>query len=152
MLVPLILALAAQTPAPATAAPAPPAPAPPAPAPTVRPSGTAADVAIPTDMTRWRELGQGGKMRAFFDRGSVSRQGRMLRYSGRIVYSTPDQQGAVAVNHRGEIDCDRRTFRILGFTTHGPTGAVLLNYTTPTAPEPVPDPSPNEAIRAEFCR
>lgn len=112
------------------------------------------EATIPTDLARWREVRSDGEVRGFYDRNSVRRQGNLLLYRGRIVYPQPDQNGVVALNHEGEIDCGRRTFRILSFSGHGPTGAVLFSHRPPDdAPaEPIGDGSNNEDLHAEFCR
>lgn len=121
--------------------------APPAPA-------ARSDPAVPSDLARWREVPANGDVRGFYDRASVRREGGLLFYSGRIVYRTPDKNGVIALNHDGEIDCARRTFRILAFTGHAPSGAVLFSHRVPAdvPAEPIGRGSNNEALHAEFCR
>lgn len=113
-----------------------------------QPGGSAAP---PPD---WAEVQGGDGVRAFVDRRSISRQGDLLRYSGRVVYPEPDENGIVELLHVGEIGCSARSYRTLSFEALAPGGAVVARYESPPE-EPtiaINAGSNNDALHAEHCR
>ena len=113
-----------------------------------QPSGSAA----PTP--DWAEVQGGDGVRAFVDRRSIRRQGDLLRYSGRILYPEPDENGVVELLHVGEIGCSARRYRTLSFEALAPGGAVVARYESPPEEPTIPinDGSNNDALHAEHCR
>jgi hypothetical protein len=78
-----------------------------------------------------------------------------VRYMGRILYDPPQENGTVEIDHVGEIDCARRTFRPIAFDTLGSGGRVLVSLRPSEADVPAqainPD-SPNARLHQEHCR
>ena len=112
-------------------------------------------VAVPAVDADWVEVARQNRGTGYIDRRSVRFEAGMVRYTGRILYDAPQENGTVEINHVGEIDCARRTFRPVAFDALGSGGRVLGSFTpseTEVPAEAINPDSPNARLHAEHCR
>ena len=120
-------------------------------------AAAAAQAAVPApaaDPDRWVEIGSNAERRAFVDRQGIRRDGDLLRVPGRIEFSSEDASGARFLVYVNEIDCPRRQWRILSYSTQAANGRIISSETTPADEpmEPIRAGANGEAIHEMFCR
>ena len=101
---------------------------------------------------QWVRVNGDERVTAYVDRGSIRREGDLIRFDGRIVYVEPDEEGVKELQHSGEISCARRDYRIIGFQALNALGTVIATHVSEYPAEAINDGSPNAALHAEFCR
>ena len=109
---------------------------------------------VPGANPDWVEVNRTENGIGYVDRRSISRDSGMVRYMGRIHYASPQSDGASEILHRGEIDCARNTFRILGFDSLAADGRVVESFTNDRGQLPaeaINAGSPNERLHQEHC-
>ena len=112
-----------------------------------------ARVAVPGPDPDWVEVNRTDDGTGYVDRRSVRRDNGLVRFLGRINHNANEHQVALTY-HLGEIDCARRTFRVVGFDALGADGNVILSHVNTLedyAPEPINDGSPNADMHREHC-
>lgn len=112
-------------------------------------------VAVPAADADWLEVNRDDEATGYVDRRSLRLEAGRLRYVGRIVYAAPQEDGSVQIDHVGEIDCARRSYRLVAFDVLGTGGRVIGAFTPSEAEVPaeaINDGSPNARLHAEHCR
>ena len=101
----------------------------------------------------WVEIKRNAQRIAYYDAGRIERRGDIVRFTLRFDMATPDE-GATRRTHDVEVDCARRTARMLNGIDLDDAGTVVRTHEVPpdlVLHRPIP-PGPGDRMLALVCR
>lgn len=103
----------------------------------------------------WVRVGTPDQNQHFYDRSKLAIEGEQITYWRRVVFRTPQPAKAGKARmamYRERIDCDKHTYRTLGYLLYSQEGAILENVYTPEAPsEPIIPETVGDRFETLMC-
>lgn len=103
----------------------------------------------------WVSINENERRVASYDSANLQRTGDLVRFTMRFDFRTPLEGGVSRRSHDTEIDCPRRTVRMLSVVDADADGGLLVTHPVPAAVavhNPIAPGSPGEAVLAAVCR
>lgn len=110
---------------------------------------------IPAQAADWVRVGTPDQHQHFYDRSKLTIEAEQITYWRRVVFRTPQpaKSGkARMAMYRERIDCEKHTYRTLGYLLYSQDGAILENvYTPDAAPEPLVPETVGDRFETLMC-
>ena len=103
----------------------------------------------------WVTINETERRVARYDDASLRRMGDLVRFTMRFDFVTPIEGGVFRRSHDTEVDCARRTVRMLSVVDADAEGRQLAAHAVPDAVavhNPIAPGSAGESVLAAVCR
>lgn len=104
--------------------------------------------------TNWVPINANERRVASYDSANLQRTGDLVRFTMRFDFHRPLDGGVSRRSHDTEIDCARRTVRMLSVLDADAEGRLVVHPVPATVAihNPIAPGSPGEAVLAAVCR
>jgi len=110
---------------------------------------------VPAQAADWVRVGTPDQHQHFYDRSKLAIEGEQITYWRRVMFRTPQpaKSGKARIAmYRERIDCEKHTYRTLGYLLYAQEGAILDNvYTPEAAPEPIIPETVGDRFETLMC-